>query len=318
MTQRLSETQQGFALALTSAVLWGVSGACAQFVFHHKDITIGWMVTVRLLLAGALLLAYARWRGRDIWCIWQTKRSAISLLIFGLLGMLSIQYTYFAAIQSSNAATGTVLQYVGPVLIALYFACLRRRWPTVAEASAVALAFLGTVLLVTHGDWTELQISPAALFWGLASAVALAFYSIQPERLLKENEATVLVGWGMLIGGLGFCGVSQPWEVPGVWDASTLAAVAFIVLFGTLFAFYGYLAAVQKIGPETTSLLACAEPLSATVVAVLWLKVPFALLDWLGSACIMATIFLLSRSTQGEEKGAERALAADSTRENIR
>jgi drug/metabolite transporter (DMT)-like permease len=318
MTQRLSETQQGFALALTSAVLWGVSGACAQFVFHHKDITIGWMVTVRLLLAGALLLAYARWRGRDIWCIWQTKRSAISLLIFGLLGMLSIQYTYFAAIQSSNAATGTVLQYVGPVLIALYFACLRRRWPTGAEASAVALAFLGTVLLVTHGDWTALQISPAALFWGLASAVALAFYSIQPERLLQENEATVLVGWGMLIGGLGFCGVSQPWDVPGVWDASTLAAVAFIVLFGTLFAFYGYLAAVQKIGPETTSLLACAEPLSATVVAVLWLKVPFALLDWLGSACIMATIFLLSRSTQDEEKGAERALAADSTGENTR
>ena len=173
MTPRLSDTQQGFALALTSAVLWGVSGACAQFVFHHKDITIGWMVTVRLLLAGALLLAYARWRGRDIWRIWQTKRSAISLLIFGLLGMLSIQYTYFAAIQSSNAATGTVLQYVGPVLIALYFACLRRRWPTGAEASAVALAFLGTVLLVTHGDWTELQISPAALFWGLASAAAL-------------------------------------------------------------------------------------------------------------------------------------------------
>jgi drug/metabolite transporter (DMT)-like permease len=156
------------------------------------------------------------------------------------------------------------------------------------------LAFLGTVLLVTHGDWTALQISPAALFWGLASAVALAFYSIQPERLLQENEATVLVGWGMLIGGLGFCGVSQPWHVPGAWDIATLLAVVFIVLFGTLFAFYGYLVAVQKIGPETTSLLACAEPLSAAVVAVLWLKVPFGLLDWLGSACIMATIFLLS------------------------
>ena len=318
MTLRLSDTQQGFALALTSAVLWGVSGACAQFVFQDKGITIGWLVTVRLLLAGTMLLAYALWRGRDIWRIWQTKRSAMSLLIFGLLGMLAIQYTYFAAIQSSNAATGTVLQYVGPVLIALYFACLRRRWPTRAEASAVALAFLGTVLLVTHGDWTELQISPAALFWGLASAVALAFYSIQPERLLQENEATVLVGWGMLIGGLGFCGVSQPWHVPGVWDVSTLLGVMFIVLFGTLFAFYGYLAAVQKIGPETTSLLACAEPLSATVVAVLWLKVPFALLDWLGSACIMATIFLLSRSAQAEEKGVERALPDDSASENAR
>ena len=281
-------------MALTSAVLWGVSGACAQYVFQNKDLTIGWLVTVRLLLAGSLLLGYAHWRGQDVWRIWQTQRSAVSLLIFGLLGMLAIQYTYFAAIQYSNAATGTVLQYVGPVLIALYFACVRRRWPTRAESLAVMLAFLGTVLLVTHGDWTALQVSPVALFWGLASAVALAFYSIQPERLLQENEATVLVGWGMLIGGLGFCGVSKPWHVPGEWDIATLLAVVFIVLFGTLFAFYGYLVAVQKIGPETTSLLACAEPLSAAVVAVLWLKVPFGLLDWLGSACIMATIFLLS------------------------
>lgn len=303
MTLRLSERQQGFALALTSAVLWGVSGACAQYVFQNKGVTIGWLVTVRLLIAGSMLLSYARWRNRDIWRIWQTQRSAVSLLIFGLLGMLAIQYTYFAAIQYSNAATGTVLQYVGPVLIALYFACVRRRWPTRAEGLAVILAFLGTVLLVTHGDLSALQISAAALFWGLASAVALAFYSIQPERLLEENEATVLVGWGMVIGGLGFCGVSQPWDVPGMWDVSTLAAVAFIVLFGTLFAFYGYLAAVQKIGPETTSLLACAEPLSAALVSVLWLKVPFGVLDWLGSICIMATIFLLSRKSCDEKVG---------------
>jgi drug/metabolite transporter (DMT)-like permease len=305
MTLRLSERQQGFALALTSAVLWGMSGACAQYVFQNKGVTIAWLVTVRLLIAGTLLLGYARWRNRDIWRIWQTQRSALSLLIFGLLGMLAIQYTYFAAIQYSNAATGTVLQYVGPVLIALYFACVRRRWPTRAERLAVLLAFLGTVLLVTHGDWSTLQISAAALFWGLASAVALAFYSIQPERLLKENEATVLVGWGMVIGGLGFCGVSQPWDVPGVWDVSTFAAVAFIVLFGTLFAFYGYLAAVQKIGPETTSLLACAEPLSAALVSVLWLQVPWGVLDWLGSTCIMATIFLLSQKTHVEIKASD-------------
>jgi drug/metabolite transporter (DMT)-like permease len=301
MTLRLSESQQGFALALTSAVLWGVSGACAQYVFQDKGVTIGWLVTVRLLIAGSMLLGYARWRNRDIWRIWQTQRSAVSLLIFGLLGMLAIQYTYFAAIQSSNAATGTVLQYVAPVLIALYFACARRRWPTRAEGLAVMLAFLGTVLLVTHGDLSTLQISAPALFWGLASAVALAFYSIQPERLLKENEATVLVGWGMVIGGLGFCGVSQPWDVPGVWGVSTLAAVAFIVLLGTLFAFYGYLAAVKKIGPETTSLLACAEPLSAALVSVLWLKVPFGVLDWLGSMCILATIFLLSRKSHDKK-----------------
>jgi drug/metabolite transporter (DMT)-like permease len=58
---------------------------------------------------------------------------------------------------------------------------------------------------------------------------------------------------------------------------------------------------VQKIGPEATSLLACAEPLSAAVVAVLWLDVPFAVLDWLGSVCILATIFLLSQKTPAQD-----------------
>ena len=69
MTLRWSERQQGFALALTSAFLWGVSGACAQYVFQNKGVTIGWLVTVRLLMAGSILLSYARWRNRDIWRI---------------------------------------------------------------------------------------------------------------------------------------------------------------------------------------------------------------------------------------------------------
>jgi drug/metabolite transporter (DMT)-like permease len=41
--------------------------------------------------------------------------------------------------------------------------------------------------------------------------------------------------------------------------------------------------------------------LSAAVVAVFWLDVPFGVLDWLGSACILATIFLLSQKTPAQD-----------------
>jgi drug/metabolite transporter (DMT)-like permease len=292
----LSQNRLGFALAIIAAVLWGLSGACAQFAFQQKNISIEWLVTVRLLIAGTLLLLYSTAKGNvSIWQIWKIKQSAIDLVLFGLFGMLAVQYTYFAAIKYSNAATGTVLQYLSPVLIALYLAISNRRLPSAAECISIALAFLGTLLLVTHGETDRIKISGWALFWGIGSAVALAFYTIQPGRLLKSNDSAILVGWGMVIGGIGFSWISKPWNLSGTWDIDSFMAAAFIIIFGTLVAFYFYLAAVKKIGPQKTSLLACAEPLSATFAAVLWLGIPFGLMDWIGSICILATIFILSK-----------------------
>jgi drug/metabolite transporter (DMT)-like permease len=291
----MANANRGFILAITAAILWGISGVCAQFVFQEKRIDIEWMVTVRLLVAGASLLLYSASRSKSqIWHIWRSRRSALDLLVFALLGMLAVQYTYFAAIRHSNAATGTVLQYLGPVFIALYFSVVRKRLPSRLESLAIFFAFLGTFLLVTHGEPGSMKISGLALFWGLGSAIALAFYTIHPVRLLRENDAANVVGWSMVVGGLGLGLFSRPWNIPGIWDLQTVSGAGFIIVFGTLLSFYAYLAAVKYIGPQKTSLLACAEPLAATLVGVLWLNIPFALMDWIGSLCILATLFILA------------------------
>jgi drug/metabolite transporter (DMT)-like permease len=286
-------------LAVFAASLWGISGACAQYVFEQKGIRIDWLVTVRLLIAGVLLLLLAWWqRPSQVMAVWRPAHSARQVLAFGVLGMLGVQYTYFAVIEHSNAAIGTVLQYLGPTVIAVYLAVVYRRRPARRELVAIVLAMLGTLLLVTHGEWGVLQISLEGLLWGLSSAVALAFYTVQPVALLKRHDSEVVVGWGMLIGGLTFMGWSQPWHISGIWDSGTYLAVLFIVVLGTLVPFYCYLLAVKTIGPQRTSLLACAEPLSAALVSVVWLNVEFGWLDVLGSLCIVLTIYLLARSKQ--------------------
>ena len=286
-------------LAVFAASLWGISGACAQYVFEQKGIRIDWLVTVRLLIAGVLLLLLAWWqRPSQVMAVWRPAHSARQVLAFGVLGMLGVQYTYFAVIEHSNAAIGTVLQYLGPTVIAVYLAVVYRRRPARRELVAIVLAMLGTLLLVTHGEWGVLLISLEGLLWGLSSAVALAFYTLQPVALLKRHDSAVVVGWGMLIGGLTFMGWSQPWHISGIWDSGTYLAVLFIVVLGTLVPFYCYLLAVKTIGPQRTSLLACAEPLSAALVSVVWLNVEFGWLDVLGSLCIVLTIYLLARSKQ--------------------
>jgi drug/metabolite transporter (DMT)-like permease len=80
--------------------------------------------------------------------------------------MVAVQYTYFEAIHKSNAATATVLQYMGPVFIAIYMAFKQRRLPNFIEFVAIILALSGTFLLVTHGKFGSLAISTEGLLVG--------------------------------------------------------------------------------------------------------------------------------------------------------
>lgn len=290
---------KGFALAIIAATFWGVSGTFGQFLFQERNINVEWLITTRMLVSGLLLLLFASvWEKEKVTGIWKNRKDSIQLLIFSMTGMLAVQYTYFAAIKHSNAATATVLQYAGPIIIAVYLAMKHRRLPRPKESLAIFLAVSGTFLLVTHGDFNSLAISKMALFMGLASAVALAVYTLQPIGLLSRYKPSVVIGWGMLYGGLVFSFVKAPWDVDGIWDVYTYSYTVLIILFGTLAAFTLYLYAVKIIGGQKASLLASAEPLAATLLAVHWLQTPFSLLDWIGSLCIVSTVFLLSKNNK--------------------
>lgn len=287
---------KGVLMALLAATLWGVSGTCGQFLFQERAMAVEWLMAVRMLGAGILLLLVAWLRkDRHMWLIWQERSDRRRLLIFGVLGMLAVQYSYFAAIKHSNAATATILQFSAPVLIAIYLAVRHGKRLRAMEYLAIFLAVLGTFLLVTHGNIRSLNISPLAFALGMASAVSLALYTLMPGRLLDKYSALSVIGWGLFIGGVAISLLRPPWDVAGIeWDGYTYANTLFVVLFGTLVPFYVYLKAVQLIGGQKASLLTSAEPLSATLLAVLWLGVSFQALDWLGALLIVSTVFLLS------------------------
>jgi drug/metabolite transporter (DMT)-like permease len=294
----------GFLYAVVAATLFGVGGSLAQFLFQQRGVDTGWLVTMRLLFGGsALLLVSALRKGRQVLAVW--RGDGLSLILFGLIGMMPVQYTYMAAINASNTATATVLQFTAPTLVAVWLALTRRRLPDARELAAIALAALGTFFLVAHGKIGELSISGIALFWGIASAAAAAFNSLQPAALLRRHGAALVAGWGMLIGGVALSLLHAPWTVPGIWDGRALAFFVFILVFGTLVAFYLFNKALGMIGAQKTILLTCAEPLSAAVLAVWWLGVAWGAMDWLGTACILATIVLLAKE-QSPETQAEK------------
>lgn len=297
--QRMLGQKKGMLYVVVSGILWGLSGVCGQYLFQDKGVTPEWLVSMRLLLPGILLLIWGySMKGKDIFLVWMRGRDALKMVFFGIFGMLAVQLTFFVTISYSNAATATVLQYISPVLVALYISIELKRPPSKIMVFAITLALAGTFFLVTHGSFRSLSITTLALVWGILSAFASAIYTLSPGKLMQSHGTVTIAGWGMLVGGLALCVVYPPWQMHGVWDIASVAAIGYAVLIGGLVAFYIYLRGLNEIGGSKASILVCTEPLAAALFSVMFMGVRFTLMDWLGALCVIAAVLLLATRKQ--------------------
>ena len=294
--QKDSRQLHGILCTLLGGTCWGFSGACGQFLFSRYGLDSRWLTAVRMISAGVVLILLGFLKERSsMGAIWKSGRDAVRLALFGILGLVSSQYTYLTAISLSNAGTATVLQYTSPVLILIYM-CLRyRKFPSRKELMAVVCALLGTFLLATHGNIRQMVLTPQALTWGLLAALGAALYTLLPGTLLKRYGSIPVTGYGMLLGGLAMAAAVRVWDIPVQLDLAGIMAVAVICLVGTVAAYTLYLQGVADIGPAKAGMLASSEPVSATVISVIWLSSPFTGMDAAGFAMILVTIFLLAK-----------------------
>lgn len=145
----------------------GTSGTVDQSFFATNTISTQWIVAVRLLFAGTLLIGWCLvTEPHQLTILLQQPKQILQVILFGFFGVLPSQFTYFMAIRTGNAPTATILQFLSPLFILAYFAIHNWQLPRRLDLISVSLALLGTYLLVTHGQLTQLSLSPAALMWG--------------------------------------------------------------------------------------------------------------------------------------------------------
>ena len=164
------------------------------------------------------------------------------------------------------------------------------------ELGAIGLSAVGVICLITKGDFSQLNFSSIGVFWGLVSAICGAFCTIQPRQLIKRVSVTTVVGWGMLIGGAVGCVVINPFDMNVQWNVQCIALYGYIVLFGTIIAFWCYLKSLEFVPPSITSILNCFEPLSAVLLSVIILGTSFQTVEVVGALLIFSTVFLLTKA----------------------
>lgn len=286
----------GILITITGASMWGFCAVAGKYVMNTKGVDPIWMVTLRLLTAGSILLGIAivKSKGKGIWDIWKDKRSVLRLLVIAVFAFAVCQTTYFAAIGLSNAGIATAIQQTSPVFVLFWVLILEKRMPKGVEILVLCMVIFGAFTLSTGGNIRSLVIPIGALVLGLVSAVTCAMYTVLPGKLIERYGTFYTIGWGMLLAGVLLIPVARLWIVSGEWDMKTVSAFGFIVVFGTVTAFSAYLYGVTIVGPLKGSVLGLVEPVVAALASALILKQVFSLGDIIGIAAILGGVTILS------------------------
>lgn len=299
----LSKNGVGVLLAVAGGLCWGGSGACGQYLFSNYPVDSNWLVCIRLLLAGGVMLLFSiPKQHKNLIAVWKNKKDMLSMLIFSIFGISLCQLAYLKTVFYTNAATATILQYTSVIFILAYSCISFKRKPTLIEICSVVLTLLGTFLLATHGKVSNMAISTVGLVWGIVASFSAAAYNLIPTKIIPRYSNSVITGYGMLIGGIFLSVVFRVWDVNVPhFDFKGLLALFAIIFVGTILAFSLYMKSITYIGAVKASMLASTEPIAAVLLSVFWLKTEFEIIDYLGFAVIIIAVLMLSRGKNKNE-----------------
>ena len=295
---------KGVLFAIIGATLWGLGGTVSDLLFNQRGLDVDWYVTARLLISGVFLLSLYKIRRpkQSIFIVFRNPRTIVSLFVYSLIGMLFVQYAYMASIATGNVAVATLLQYIAPVYIIIWFVIRGLDVFRPFDILAIAMTLIGTFLLLTNGSISHLVVSPTSLFWGIIAGLALAFYTIYATGLLDKFPSILIVGWAMIISGCAMNFKQPIWDVSfNTMSASTIVYLIFGIIAGTALAFYLFIDSLKYLSPKEPTLLGTIEPVIAVVTSALWLDVTFQSIQVVGIVLILILILMLSLKKQPEE-----------------
>lgn len=287
---------KGILMIVVGSMLWGTTGSLTEWVLANTQLTVPFILTVRLIISGLGILVFLAIKKEDVFIVIKTPYWRNQLILFSIFGMVGLQFTFSYAIETSNAVVATLLQFSAPIFVVLYVSLSYKKFPPRYQIIGIAGTLAGLFLLLTNGSIGKILVSTEALLWGLAVGVTFAFYTLYPARLMKEWSVLAIVGWSMLFGGIMLGVVNQVWRSDQwslIIQPQGILIMAILIIFGTM-AFLLFLSSMKHITAIETSILSSMEPLTVMVISIIWFDRMLQSVQLLGAVLMLVFVTWLS------------------------
>lgn len=291
----------GYTMVLVAGTLFGINGPVAKVALSSG---ISSLRLTEARCAGAcigLMVIALVWSPSTL----RIRRDELlRLAVFGVCGVALVQLFYFLAIHRLAIGIALVIQYLGPLLVAIYARTFghervrRRIW------AALALSLTGLALMVEL--WKGLALDGLGVVFALISAVIFAAYLLLAEHEVGHRDSVSLTAWGFFFASV-FWAVVQPWwsfparrvaetvSLQGTlagWHLPVWALVLWVVVLGSIVPFSLIVGALRHLSATRVGIAAMLEPVVATVVAWVWLQETLAPVQLAGAAIVLTAIVI--------------------------
>ena len=290
----MSRELKGMLMAATAAIFWGAMGVAGQFLLQKCNFSPLDLISIRMLLAGSLFVGLEIYiKKSEAFKIFASGRTVLELIIYTLT-IIGTQLTYFLCIQHSNAPFAAVLTATVPLWVMLIMVVFQHKPLTLKEILCGIVAVIGVFFVVSGGSLRNFNVSPIALLMGLGSGLTSALYVILPQKLIQKVGSGLATSWALLLTGVFVTFFNHFWDEPLQWSKGALLAYAFIVIFGTIIAFWLFQVAAEMIAADKAGMMETLDPVAATVLGVIFLGLSVNIWEIIGGALILATVVILA------------------------
>jgi drug/metabolite transporter (DMT)-like permease len=275
---------------LTVYVVWGSTYLAIRIALE------GWppfaMAAVRFLAAGAIMVAFLRWRGTP----WPTARQWRNCAITGTLLLAGGNGMVCFAELTVSSSLAAVAVAVMPLFAAL-FAGLYGKWPAGRDWIGLAIGFAGVIALNLGG---EMRGSPAGAIALLLAPIAWAFGSVWSKHQ-DMPDPFMSTAAQMLTGSvaLAFIAAGMGEALPASPSLKSTLALVYLVVFGSILAFTAYVYLLNRVRPALATSYAYVNPPIAVLFGVLLAGEHFGVMEAVAMAVILAgvAVILTARKT---------------------
>jgi drug/metabolite transporter (DMT)-like permease len=291
----------GYAMMITAALLFALNGTVSKVVLQSgiSSLELTQVRATGAFLAFALVLAVTRRESLRL-----TRRELPYLVVFGIAGVALVQWLYFVSISRLPIGIALLIEYIAPILIALWAWAVFKE--TIRRRIWVALGLAIAGLAIVVEVWSGIALDGLGVAASLAAAVAYAVYVLMAERAVRWRDPASLTAFGFLFAALFWTAVQPLWRFPGARldDSVSLLGrleghalpvwmlMLYVVVAGTMVTFLLVAAALRHISATRVGLIAMLEPVAASAVAFLWLGESFGTAQLVGGGIVLTAILL--------------------------
>lgn len=286
----------GYAMVLTAATLWAVNGAVSKVILDEgvSSLRLSEVRSTGAFVGLALALVVVAPRRLRV-----ARGELPMLALFGVAGLAFVQWFYFVAIHRMELGVALLIQYLAPLLVALFARFVMHRPVRRRIWLALGLALVGLSFVLEI--WGSADLDGIGVGASLLAATSYALYILVAERLIERRDAISLTTYGFLFASV-FWALVQPWwtfpasvfgeSASGAWGVPVWTLMTWMVVLGTIVPFGLLVGSLRFIPATRAGITAMIEPVAATVVAWLWLGEALGAAQLAGGGLVLAAILL--------------------------